>query len=31
MNYIQEICSLLEKLNSEQLKCIYLFIKGMLD
>lgn len=31
MDYRKTIVSLLEKLNNEQLKCVYLFIKGILD
>lgn len=31
MNYIEAIENLLKKLTSEQLKCVYLFIKNMID
>lgn len=30
MDYKKMIKSLLEKLSNEQLKCVYLFIKGIL-
>lgn len=31
MDYITKILELLKTLNENQLKCVYQFIKGMLD
>jgi len=31
MDYIREIITLLNQLDKSKLKCVYLFIKGMLD
>jgi hypothetical protein len=31
MDYKKEIILLLNKLNTKQLKCVYQFIKGILD
>lgn len=31
MDYIKEIVSLLHKLDAGKLKCVYLFVRGMLD
>lgn len=31
MDYIKEIISLLKKLDEEKLRCVYLFIKSMID
>lgn len=31
MNYMDEILSLLKQMDNDKLKCIYLFLKGILD
>lgn len=31
MDYFKEIVFLLKRLDTERLKCAYIFIKGMLD
>lgn len=31
MDYIKEIVMLLKKLNVHQLKCVYSYIRGLLD
>lgn len=31
MDYTKEIISLLKKLDANKLKCVYQFIKGLLD
>lgn len=31
MDYIEEIIKLLKRLDTKKLKCVYIFIKGMMD
>ena len=31
MNYMEEITKLLKRLDAHKLKCVYIFIRGMLD
>lgn len=31
MNYIEEIIKLLKRMDAHKLKCVYIFIRGMLD
>lgn len=31
MDYINEIIAMLKKLSEEKLRCVYLFVKSMLD
>lgn len=31
MDYFEEIVKLLKRLDAHKLKCVYIFIKGMLD